>query len=87
MSNFYFDHWDAFAAVFPKDRHIIGKAHTVSIEQDNSNTRHYLGRMTRKTKIVTKSETMIHLSMKLLSHLTSDNGFEAYQKQFLSIFM
>ena len=34
---FYTDHWDAFAEVLPPERHIIGKAHTIDIEHDNSN--------------------------------------------------
>ena len=36
---FYTDGWEAFAKVLPSERHVIGKAHTVSIEQDNSNIR------------------------------------------------
>ena len=39
---FYTDNWNAFAQVLPKERHIIGKAHTHAIERDHSNTRHYL---------------------------------------------
>ena len=53
---FYTDNWKAFAKVLPKKRHVIGKAGTIAIEQDNSNTRHHLGRMTRRTKVVSKSE-------------------------------
>ena len=37
---FYTDDWEAFATILPKKRHVIGKTHTVSIERDNSNTRH-----------------------------------------------
>ena len=33
---FYTDDWDAFGKVLPSERHIIGKAHTVTIEQNNS---------------------------------------------------
>jgi insertion element IS1 protein InsB len=33
---FYTDNWDAFAQVLPKERHIIGKAHTHAIERDHS---------------------------------------------------
>ena len=33
---FYTDDWDAFAKVIPADRHVVGKAHTTTIEQDNS---------------------------------------------------
>jgi insertion element IS1 protein InsB len=58
---FYTDHWDAFAQVLPKERHIIGKAHTHAIERDHSKTRHDLARMTRRTKVVS-SEAMIHAS-------------------------
>jgi insertion element IS1 protein InsB len=57
--------WDVFAQVLLKERHIIGKTHTHTIERDNSNTRHHLARMTRRTKMVSKSEDMIHASLKL----------------------
>lgn len=83
---FYTDNWDAFAQVLPKERHIMGKAHTHAIERDNSNTRHYLGRMTRRTKVVSKSEDMIHASLKLWCALTVPAIFAYYQTLFLSIF-
>ena len=72
---FYTDDWDAFTKVLPRDRHIIGKKHTISIEQDNSNTRHHLGRMTRRTKIVSRSEEMIYLSMTLWHALNTPEIF------------
>ena len=84
---FYTDDWDAFAKVLPADRHVIGKAHTVAIERDNSNTRHHLGRMTRRTKVVSKKEAMVNASMKLWCALTTPHIFEQYQQAFLSIFM
>jgi len=84
---FYTDDWDAFAKVLPVDRHIIGKAHTTTIEQDNSNTRHHLGRMTRRTKVVSKKEEMIHASIKLWCALTDLSIFKVYQSTFLSIFV
>lgn len=83
---FYTDNWDAFTKVLPKSRHIIGKAHTFTIEQDNSNTRHYLGRMTRRTKVVSKKEYMVDLSIKLWLCLTSQTIFTLFQNRFLSIF-
>jgi insertion element IS1 protein InsB len=58
----YTDDWDAFAQVLPKERHMIGKAHTHVIERDNSNIRHHLARMTRRTKVVSKSQDMVHAS-------------------------
>ena len=84
---FYTDDWDAFAKVLPPERHIIGKAHTVTIERDNSNTRHHLGRMTRRTKVVSKKVAMVDASIKLWLALTTPDIFHAYQYTFLSIFM
>lgn len=83
---FYTDDWDAFAMILPKERHVIGKAHTITIEQDNSNTRHHLGRMTRRTKVVSKKDAMIDASMKLWHALTDPIIFTRYQAEFLCIF-
>ena len=83
---FYTDHWDAFSKVLPAGRHIIGKEHTIGIEQDNSNTRHCLARMTRRTKVVSKSEYMVNASIKLWLAMTEPETFERFQMQFLSIF-
>jgi len=83
---FYTDDGDAFAKILPKNRHMIGKKGTVCIERDNSNTRHHLGRMTMRTKVVSKKEFMIHGSLKLWSALTTPDIFHQYQDIFLSIF-
>jgi insertion element IS1 protein InsB len=84
---FYTDDWDAFTKVLPPERHIIGKAHTVTIERDNSNTRHHLGRMTRRTKVVSKKVAMVDASIKLWLALTTPEIFHNYQQTFLSIFV
>ena len=83
---FYTDDGDAFTQVLPKERHISGKAHTHAIERDNSNTRHHLARMTRRTKVVSKSQDMVHASLKLWCALTVPAIFAYYQALFLSIF-
>jgi insertion element IS1 protein InsB len=83
---FYTDNWDAFAKVLPSDRHVIGKVHTVAIERDNSNTRHHLGRFTRRTKVVSQCEDMIHATLKLWCALTLPETFRTYQAVALSIF-
>ena len=72
---FYTDDWDAFAKVLPAERHIIGKSGTVIIERDNSNTRHHLGRMTRRTKVVSKCPKMVDLSLRLYHHLHNGELF------------
>lgn len=88
MSNciFYTDDWDAFSKVLPKERHVIGKAHTATIERDNSNTRHHLGRFTRRTKVVSKKKAMVDASLKLWLALTESDTFRQYQKEFISIY-
>jgi len=83
---FYTDDWDAFAKVLPKERHIIGKKHTIAIEQDNSNTRHHLGRFTRRIKMVSKCDTMVDTSIKLWSNLTTPEVFTKIQTTALSIY-
>src|SRR5262245_59579474 len=83
---FYTDDWDAFAQVLPKERHVTGKSHTHTIERDNSNTRHHLARMTRRTKVVSKSIDMVHASLNLWCALNVPEIFVKYQEMFLSIF-
>ncbi len=83
---FFTDSWDTFEKVLPPDRHIIGKAHTHTIESDNSNTRHHLGRFTRRTKIVSKSKKMVDTSLKLWQALTSSDIFASVQNIALPIY-
>ena len=52
-----------------KKDYIIGKSGTTAIERDNSNIRHNLGRMTRRTKVVSKSERMLNKTLKLWVNL------------------
>jgi insertion element IS1 protein InsB len=83
---FYTDDWEGFKSILPKKRHIIGKAYTTGIEQDNSNTRDHLARMTRRTKVVTKKEEMLDASLKIWHALTDRDMFRSYQDAWLSIF-
>lgn len=72
--------------VLPKDRHIIGKQNTHLIESNNANTRHHLARMTRRTKVVSKSLLMVDLTMKLWCHYSHTENFCKERDRFLSIF-
>jgi insertion element IS1 protein InsB len=83
---FYTDNWDAFSQVLPPERHIIGKAHTIDIEHDNSNTRHHLGRFTRRTKVVSQKEDMVDLTLKLWQALTDESIFQLFQNTALAIY-
>jgi len=82
---FYTDNWDAFAAG-PPERHVIGKAHTIDIEHDNSNTRHHLGRFTRRTKVVSRSKTMVDLTLRIWHAVTTTDRFDLLQNIALSIY-
>jgi len=62
---FYTDDWDVYSKIIPSYKHIIGKKYTIDIEQNSSNVRHFLGRMTRITKVVTKSIEMLDITLKL----------------------
>ena len=73
--------------VLPAERHHIGKSGTATVERDNSNTRHHLGRFTRRTKIVSKKLEMVDNAMKLWTALTDPEVFRRYQKIALSIFV
>ena len=81
---FYTDDWDAWAKVLPLERRIIGKKYTIAIEPDNSNTGHHLGRMSRRRKIVSQSEEMIGLTIRLWHGLATAEIFTEYQRKFIS---
>jgi len=83
---YYTDRWEAFAEVLPPERHIVGKEHTVMVERDNSNTRHHLGRFTRRTKVVSKMKYMVDLSIRIWRALQNTEIFTAFQRIALSIY-
>jgi IS1 family transposase len=83
---FYTDRWEAFAEVLPPERHIVGKRFTAAIERDNSNTRHHLGRFTRRTKVVSKREGMVDLSIRLWRAAQMPEIFTSLQNLALSIY-
>jgi IS1 family transposase len=83
---FYTDAWDVFPEVLPPKRHVIGKAHTIDIEHDNSNTRHHLGRFTRRTKVVSRTKRMVDLTLRIWHAITTTNLFYELQETALSIY-
>ena len=86
MKHYYTDNWDVYRKVIPAEKLTQGKKYTIGIEQNNSNVRHYLGRMTRRTKVVSKSIEMINISLLITCHLNEYDGYELYQNIFLYIF-
>ena len=83
---FYTDNWTAFAEVLPPERHVIGKAHTIAIEQDNSNTRHHVARFTRRTKVVSRLEHMVDITLRIWHAVTTTGLFVELQDILLSIY-
>ena len=68
LKRFYTDDFSTYSEVLPYDKHVITKAKTHLVESDNHRTRHWLGRMRRRTCMVTKSIEMLHLSVLLIAH-------------------
>ncbi|MEM6603967.1 MAG: hypothetical protein AAF621_07945, partial [Pseudomonadota bacterium] len=60
---------------------------TFPIEQDNSDVRHHLARMTRKTKVVSKSKEMVDISLKLYAFFRNAENVKEFSQKFLSIFI
>ena len=52
---FLTDDWEGFHRLIPENQLFTGKDLTFSIEQDNSDIRHFLARFRRRTKVVSKS--------------------------------
>ena len=83
---FYTDDWGVFAKILPKNRHVMGKAHTIDIEHDNSNTRHHLGRFTRRTKVVSRLKHMVDITLRIWHAVTTNAElFSLLQKTAISI--
>ena len=59
------DDYQAYKQVIPQEKLIIGKAGTSTVESNNSNTRHWFKRFARKSKVVSKTQYMVELTLKL----------------------
>ena len=75
-----------FAEILPPERHVVGKKHTVTVERDNSNTRHHLGRFTRRTKVVSRLAHMVDVTLRIWHAVTTTDIFFRLQNVALSIY-
>ncbi len=80
------DDWEGYHRCIPENQLFTGKDLTCAIEQDNSNIRHYLARFRRRTKVTSRSERMVDLSLRLHHHVHDPANFNWYAQTFLSIF-
>jgi insertion element IS1 protein InsB len=83
---FLTDDWDTYHKLIPQDQLFTGKDLTFPIEQDNSDVRHHLARMTRRTKVVSKSERIVNASLKLANHFRCKENVAKVAQHFKSIF-
>ena len=82
---YYTDDWSVYHDVIPPAQHVVSKAGTQLLESDNSNTRHRVGRFTRRTKVVSKSAKMVDLTMRLWAYFEQPDKFSLFQEKFMSI--
>jgi IS1 family transposase len=63
------DNYQAYQQVIPEKKLLIGKTGTFTVECNNSNTRHWFRRFTRKSKVVSHSQYMVSLTLKIQAFL------------------
>ena len=84
---FVADDWEGYRRLIPENQLFTGKDLTFPIEQDNSNIRHFLARFRRRTKVVSKVEDMVDLSLRLYHYLHDcPENFTRKAQAFRSIF-
>ena len=83
---FVTDDYEAYHQLIPENQLFTGKDLTYVIEQDNSNTRHYLARFRRKSKVTSRSLEMVDLSLRLHYYASDPQFIATYLAAFLSTF-
>jgi IS1 family transposase len=59
--------WATYASVIPQDKLVQSKATTHDIERNHCRQRHWCGRFTRTSIIISKSKEMVDLTMALFA--------------------
>ena len=83
---FVTDDWEGYHRCIPEKQLVTGKDLTFIIEQDNSNTRHYLARFRRRSKVTSRSLEMVDLSLLLLYHFSEAHFCSDFMGRFQAIF-
>ena len=83
---FVTDAWDGFYRVLPEERHFVGKDLTFPIEASNSDIRHRVARFHRRSKVTSRSVTMVDASLDIFHHLQSESNLQKLLQPFLSFF-
>jgi transposase-like protein len=80
------DDREGYHRCIPEDRLFTGKDLTFAIEQDNSNIRHHLARFRRGSKVTSRPEHRVDLSLRLHHHLHNPLNFREGVSRIQSIF-
>jgi len=78
------DDYNVYAKTLPPGKHAVGKDLTYTIEQHNSDTRHYGARFKRKSKVVSKKAERVEMQIKMTEWATKQGGLEILAAQYLS---
>jgi insertion element IS1 protein InsB len=78
------DDFAPYRQVLPQNRHAVGKDLTYTAEQHNSDTRHWLARFRRKSKVVSHCPDMVRLSLIAAEYIHKGGGLDAL-RQLISI--
>jgi insertion element IS1 protein InsB len=81
---FLTDDYNVYAKVLPAEKHLVGKDLTYTIEQHNSDTRHYGARFKRKSKVVSKKADRVEMQIKMTEWATKQGGLEMLAPLYLS---
>lgn len=68
------DDYACYTATLPEEQHTIGKDLTYTTEQHNSDTRHWLARFRRKSKVVSHCTNMVRLSLIAAEYVHKGEG-------------
>ena len=83
---YFADNWDSYAELIPPELLIQTKRETHGIERNNFRQRHWFGRFRRKTCIVSRSITMVDLTMGLFAKFHVNTGILSIVAMFQELF-
>ncbi len=82
------DHWKGFEAPLgnhSEAHHVATKTETLAIQRNNSDQRHWFARFRRKSKVVSKSEEMVELTMALFAKFHVNGSIDLLRNWRLSL--
>jgi insertion element IS1 protein InsB len=80
------DDYACYTATLPEAGHATGKDLTYTTEQHNSDTRHWLARFRRKSKVVSHCANMVRLSLIAVEYIHKGEGLRKLTELSQSVF-